>query len=441
MKKILLGLALVIAFCAQAQHTISGTFSPAGKYEYVLAYRLKAGSKSFIADTKVKDGRFTLQIPAQAQTGMYRLVYALPQDEFYFDVIYNGKEDIELAFDAKNGVAFSASEENQLMTSYFQTIGSLVGQLVDFYIEGKSDQKEFEECAEQLRATQEAYEKQSENLVVQNFIVANRPYIPEKYESAQDYIAHKKEHYFDHLKVDNPVLQASEFLTDKLRNYVFTALPPAPRSSEETEKAIQDNVKNVAAQLASVADSYKFEVFYTLWKMSSDSGLNKTTDFIYDTYLKPLAEASKDPDKARKIAVEQRLRIGATAPDIVWKDDSGTKKLSGLEKADNYLLVFWSSTCSHCLKELPLLHKELKDYPASKIRVVAVGLEDDKTTWIPESAKLPRFEHAIALGKWQSDYANLYDIHKTPTYYLLDSEKRIVAKPESDKEVIELLRK
>ncbi|OWW27128.1 thiol:disulfide interchange protein [Zobellia sp. OII3] len=439
MKRYLVVFALLTAFWVEAQHTISGTFTPANEYKYILAYRLKTGSQSFITNTSIKDGKFSLQIPENAEPGMYRLVYAVPQDEFYFDVIYNGKEDIELAFDADKGVSFISSKENKIMTSYFQTMASLMGQLVDVYMKKKFDKKEFQECTYQLKTTQEAYEAQSKNLMVENFVLANRPYIPTEFESVEEYVTHKKEHYFDHLKLDNTILQASDFLSDKLRNYVFTALPMEPRSSAETESIIQDNIKKVGAKLAPISDAYKFDVFYRLWKMSSSSGLNETTDFIYNTYLKSLASASNDPNKAREITVQHRLRIGAIAPEIEWKVGQTTKKLSTINGPENYLLVFWSSTCSHCLKELPALHKELKNYKSTQ--VIAIGLEDDKTTWTPESAKLPDFEHAIALGRWESDYAQLYDIHQTPTYYLLDSEKRIVAKPESDKEVVELLKK
>lgn len=102
-------------------------------------------------------------------------------------------------------------------------------------------------------------------------------------------------------------------------------------------------------------------------------------------------------------------------------------------------LVFWSSKCSHCLKELPALHKELKKHPSTK--VIAIGLEDDETTWKPESTKLANFEHVLALGRWENEYAKLYDAYRTPSYYLLDKDKRIVAKPESDREVVDFLKK
>jgi hypothetical protein len=74
------------------------------------------------------------------------------------------------------------------------------------------------------------------------------------------------------------------------------------------------------------------------------------------------------------------------------------------------------------------------------VKVLAMGLEDDDVTWKKESVKLPGFIHGIALGKWESPYADMYDIHQTPTYYILDSEKRIVAKPDDYQEVIKFLK-
>lgn len=109
-----------------------------------------------------------------------------------------------------------------------------------------------------------------------------------------------------------------------------------------------------------------------------------------------------------------------------------------MEAAKKYLIVFWSSTCSHCLQQLPELHKRIKDIP--NITVLAIGLEDDEENWKLESAKLPGFTHGIALGKWESPYTTLYDIHQTPTYYILDRDKRILAKPEDYEKAIKFLK-
>ncbi|MFC4095310.1 TlpA disulfide reductase family protein [Euzebyella saccharophila] len=438
MKKYVLLLIMLHSLGLVAQQTISGTFTPAEDYKFLLIYQLESGSKNYITNASITNGTFSLSLPENSQPGMYRFVYAVPQDEFYIDVIYNGKENVNFTFNTRTGVSFSNSQENILMNSYFQTMSELVGKLLNFYIKRKTDASEFAQYTKDLKEVQNTYEEQSKGLLVHHFIVANRPYIPSENETVQQYVANKKEHYFDHLTLDSKILQSSDFLVSKLSNYVFTALPLKQMNSVERQTAIEENIKTVHQKIKNVPESFQFEVYYKIWKMSNEGGMTSTAQFLYHNYLEKLPLESLDPEKARQLVLEQRLGIGAIAPDIEWNSGNAQKKLSSLDGADTYILVFWSSTCGHCLQELPQLHQTLKDY--NMVEVIAVGLEDGTTTWKTESDKLPDFEHAIALGKWDSEYAETYAIEKTPTYFVLDSEKRIVSKPEDLKELMKLLK-
>lgn len=429
---------LFFVLSLQAQHTISGTFSPAKDYSWLIAYRLKPGTQVYTADTAIKNGEFNLELPKNSPQGTYRLVYAVPQEEFYFDVIYNGNEDIKLLFNTEQGVTFTASKENILYGTYFKTINDLERNMISFYSSGSSDALVYQEMLENYKKLQQIFEKKSVGLLANHFIKSNHPYIPSEYESIQDYVKNKKKSYFKNLDIANPVLQSSGFLTDKLANYVFTALPLEQLEKEDTEKEIQANIRTVFEKLARVSDNYTFHVLYAFWTQSSGSGFNDTADFIYSKYLKPSKAASANTAIMDKIEIYTRLRIGATAPEISWKNGDKKEKLSTLEDAKNYVLVFWSSTCGHCLKELPALHKELGEN--KDVKIIAIGLEDDDISWNIEASKLENFEHAIALGKWESDYAKLYDIHATPTYFILNENKQIIAKPESDKNVISFFR-
>lgn len=438
MKNYFFAFFLLATFFLQAQHTISGTFTPAKEYKWLIAYRLKPGTQVYVADTAIKNGEFSLNIPENAVEGTYRLVYAIPQEEFYFDVIYNDKENIELSFDVSEGVSFNSSEENNVFNSYFKKINDLERQIVDFYIEGKTDENAFENIVQQLKKAQITFETKAVGLITHQFILANKPFIPSKYEPIQRYIKLKKENYFNALDFKNPVLQASDFLTDKVTNYVFTALPLEPITQIQTENIMQNNIRKVDYFIQGVEPTYKLHVFYSLWTQAVASSFNSTSDFIYDSYLKTLAFETKNQDILEKIDLHNRLRIGAAAPEITWKDGDLVKRLSDMNDAENYVLVFWSSSCSHCLRELPALHDKLKNN--NTIKVVAVGLEEEEDVyWKQESGKMTNFEHAIALGKWENEYAKLYDIHQTPTYFILDRDKRIIAKPEDDKGVIEFL--
>ena len=437
MKKLLCIIAILLSTQITAQHTISGTFTPARDYKWLIAYQLKPGTQNFIAETVIKNGVFNLSIPEKALPGTYRLVYAVPQEEFYFDVIYNGKEDITLAFDAKNGVSFFNSKENILFNTYFKEITDLEQQIADYYTSGNTEEASFKALTERMLQIQDSYEKQSTGTMANHFVRSNKPYIPTKLQSVEAYVNGRKTHYFDALEFGSPILQASGFLTEKLLNYVFTALPLQAMTDKETQDAMNSNVDMVNEKLSEIGDTYKVHLFYSLWTQAAASGYNLTSDYIYTSYLKKLTTLTDNTKIADEIELHNRLRMGAVAPDITWEKDQMTYTLMDLEGADNYVLAFWSSTCGHCLNELPALQEKLKNY--NTVKVIAVGLEEGTGNWQKESIKLPDFQHAIALGKWESKYAKTYNILQTPTYFVLDKEKRIIAKPENDKMVVEFL--
>ena len=69
--------------------------------------------------------------------GMYRIVYALPQEEYNFDVIYNAKEDIALTFNSETGIEYQESIENKLVNSYTYSM-SLVSQSIGNFFNQQS---------------------------------------------------------------------------------------------------------------------------------------------------------------------------------------------------------------------------------------------------------------------------------------------------------------
>ena len=98
-----------------------------------------------------------------------------------------------------------------------------------------------------------------------------------------------------------------------------------------------------------------------------------------------------------------------------------------MDIAEHYLVIFWSSTCGHCLDELPKVKAILSKKPNTK--VIAIGLEDEAEAWQKAIAEYPDFIHVLGLGKWDNPISNAYGVGATPTYVLLDTNKTIIAKP------------
>ena len=436
--KVLISICLLfISLSIQAQGSIAGNFSPPKDFKWLIAYELTPNGERYSVDSAVRDGSFELEMPLTAQAGMYRLVYAVPQDEFYIDVIYNKKEDVKFNFNLQDGLTITNSEENKWYREYFSKITAAQDKLIEFYETNNEPNKEFTSIIKELTAIQTSFEEKHATTIAHKFIKANRSYIPSEFEDLETFLKNKKQHHFDHLAINDPVLQGSNFLTDKFASYVFSALPTDITTKEQLAIEVNKNVKTTAEFIKSTPIGFQERSMHQLWKIADVNDMPSVQDYIFKNHLKKLAIANNNQKLVDELELAARLRIGAVSPDITWQANGKKHSLLTMEEAENYLLVFWSSTCSHCLKELPALHEEVKEY--DNLKIIAIGLEDDNVNWKEVSATLPGFNHAIALGRWESEYAHTFGIQSTPTYFILDSEKRFLAKPESDKEVVEFL--
>lgn len=437
MKTILSSLFYLAILSATAQHTISGSFAPAGDFTWLIAYSLTPGGQDYTTDSRITAGRFTLQLPADTPPGVYRLVYAIPQDTYYLDVIFNGKEDVEFNFESSTGVSFIRSEENKLFHAYFTEITAVEKDIRAAYA-ANSQKEALPDLAARLLEIQADYEARSQGLLVHRFITANHPYIPAMAESADSYLKHRKEHYFDHLNVNDTLLQVSGYLTDKLISYIYDVSPGSTAANPDSLQHITENIRDIAAKIGDARDEFKIQVYDTLWSRLAKTGNYALSDWVYTDYLQQPALRAGNLKLIEKIEAFNRLRIGQRAPEISWQAGEGTRKLGDLTGADTYILLFWSSECPHCLHELPQLQAALGG--KTGIQVLAVGLEDDAENWSRESLRLPSFEHALALGKWESAYAGMYAIEKTPTYFVLDKDKHILSRPEDYQSLMNWLR-
>ena len=127
-----------------------------------------------------------------------------------------------------------------------------------------------------------------------------------------------------------------------------------------------------------------------LWQNLVNYNLISTANYLAERYLIPIANQLNDTVLVLKLTQFKNLSIGNPAPDFILDDGSG-KKLSELDIAENYILVFWSSGCSHCLKEIPQLYQLSQELNTTKYKIIAVGLEEDTFKWTNEVVKYPNF--------------------------------------------------
>lgn len=123
-------------------------------------------------------------------------------------------------------------------------------------------------------------------------------------------------------------------------------------------------------------------------------------------------------------------------------------------EADYTVVAFWDPNCGHCKEEIPRLDSFYQaSWKSHNVKVFAVLTPDEKGNVIPDWQKfikeknLQEWTHVYKTKEMEeADYKaqkpgfrQLYDITMTPTVYLLDKTKNIIAKKLTLKQLDELL--
>jgi thiol-disulfide isomerase/thioredoxin len=151
-------------------------------------------------------------------------------------------------------------------------------------------------------------------------------------------------------------------------------------------------------------------------------------------------------DKGRKLITDRAYSLmanimGNPAADIELPDTAGKIQSLYELKADYTIVAFWDPTCGHCKEVLPKLDSfYLAKWKAAGLKIYTVAKETDgsKKDWLDfirerHLEEWTNVYYSKADDKFRIDaevpgYSQLYDVLTFPTLYLLDKEKRIVAK-------------
>ncbi len=425
MKKIIFLIALIPSFIC-AQHSVGGVFTPVEAYAYAFLYKATPTGLDYINRAQLgEDGRFSIPFDSTSTPGIYKIVYALPPEDNNFDFIYNGKESVTFTFSLDSGLEFKDSNENKLWASYIKSIEMINRTISNFYTQESADEKGYLEIIKTLSDTQAAYEESSKETLASVFINANTPYVPKGFEGLSTYSKNLKRTYLEHVDFENPLLQSSDFLVDRVMAYIFGM------TASTSNYIYKSDVDGLMTRIGEGNTEIKTILFEMIWRRFKGMENSEMANYVTDKYLLKLTELTSDDSLKEQLLVYKNNAVGNKASnfDLVITKNGETVKttLHELDMTNQYLVVFWSSTCGHCLEELP----KIKDILADKkdLTVIGVGLEDDAVNWQKMIRDYQNFIHVLGLGKWDNPTSDAYGVESTPSFFLLDKDKNIIAKP------------
>ncbi len=134
-------------------------------------------------------------------------------------------------------------------------------------------------------------------------------------------------------------------------------------------------------------------------------------------------------------------RIGMTAINIPLKTTEGDSINTSEIVSDYIVLYFYDLNCGHCTTETPRLHNELYEkYKDKGLKIIAINIGSDKKEWVEYIQKhnLTDWINAADMD-YKSQYWLNYDLSGIPMTYLLDKDKKIIAKKIDTKQIDTLL--
>jgi len=439
MKKLFL-LLFLASLSIQAQYKISGELNPPKKYNWAILYKIEGARQVFVKSTTLKktskSSKFEFTLPANAKVGAYRVTYNT-EGKGFADFLFN-KENIAFKFNpdrAEESIQFSVSKENKLYQEYIRVVSNQqykTDSLQIAYIK-KPEVKTANAYKTQLvkiAGLQKQYLAKSKGMMVSHFIKAtNRYNSPTIAINGEEYLKSINDHFFDTIDFSNATLYNSAFLVDRITDYIFYMnYSDDPKKQTELYKKAVTKVLNLAKKPA-----FKKDVIEFLITQFVNSQKINFSDYMVNTYYKKLPVNSQSSEFLKGYYEKTAVGIGRTAPEITWTKNGKNHKLSTLKDAENYVLVFWSTGCGHCLREIPVLYTYTKN--AKKTKVIAFSLENNDKEWTKHIQKYPKWHNVIGLKKWENPIARAYQIYSTPTYIILDKNKKIIAKPQTLDEV------
>lgn len=146
-------------------------------------------------------------------------------------------------------------------------------------------------------------------------------------------------------------------------------------------------------------------------------------------------------DDALRFKITERAQtlnyntLGKIGQNLSMPDSSMVYQSLYNVKAEYTVLIFWDANCGKCKEEIPKildLYNEKNAKPnvskTKKLEVFGVGMTPDPKEWKKylHEHKLPWIN--VHDPNHESNFRKFYDVYSTPVIYLLDENKKIVAK-------------
>ncbi len=388
--------------------------------------------------------------------GIY--IYVSPSRTQLFDILMDREQHFSVVADSANpsNLSINGSPENTLFIDYTRYLAGIAPKMDERQVKLKNPNLT-KEASDSLQAQLAALNAQlttyRENIIKTHpqsmlamlFNAMKMPEMPKMPKLANGKLdstypgRYVKEHYWDNMAFNDERLLRTPIFDPKLENYFKYYVSPDPDSI-----IAEVNYMLLYSRTAKDMHQYLLGRFTDKYINPEIMGQDKVFIFLFNNYFSKgdtlwLNTTQKKYifDRAYSLITNQ---IGEVAPPLDLVDTSG-KPVSLYEvKAPFTFVLFWDPTCSHCKEQVPEVDSiYIAKWKAEGVAVFAVNVNEatmnDWKSFITDHhlngwrhAYQTKEDHESETKEGKANFRQLYDVFQTPTMYLLDMNKHIIAK-------------
>ncbi len=471
MKRLLFLLPFIGFISLHAQetgHEIKITFKPfKNEYVYLGHYQ---GKQLPIIDSALLNDRSeavfkgTQKLPG----GIYLIGY--PNKNGFFEMLIDKQQHFSVyadTIDVLNNIKFHNSLDNVLFNDYQKTmlqIGKETELATKNYnasinnadsLKWKGKLKEINDSVNKYRL--DILKKHPDAMISFLLTAMKDPEVPkvennpnEKQDSLFAY-RYFKNHFWDGINFYDDRLMRTPFFESKLDKYFEQLVYPQPDS-------VIKEIDWMMGYASINPDMQKFLLLKFVNRYLNQKYMWEDAVFVhlFERYFSNktyswLTEAGKKMITERAYSLMSNI-FGNLAAEIELPDTAGKKTSLYAVKADYVLVCLWDQTCGHCKETLPKIdsvYRQKWKKMGLKVFTLAKETEGSKEDWLSFIKNHNLQDWVNVYYSKEADnsrinsgipgYSQLYDVKSFPTLYLLDKDKRIIAKKLSFEQIDEVL--
>src|SRR6185437_6534483 len=469
MRKILLTFLIVFCFLKalpQGGYSIHLHLKPYTGGKVYLGYyygKIKALADSAMLNAN-SDGVFSGK--EKLAGGVYFIVS--PNRAILFELLIDSVQHFSVSADTTSlpaSVVFTGCPDNTVFQSYTRFTASKGQEIVATQKElatkhSKADSVAIREKMRSLNAALQQYRdnlsvKYPHSLLTTLFRLLKEPEVPPasrqpggKYDSGFAY-RYFKTHYWDGVDFTDARLIRTPIFEPRLDKYFRDLVPPQADS-------IEREADMLLLQARVNKPMFQFLMVYFVQKYVNPEYMGQDAVFVhlFEKYINT-GEAEFFTEKYRKFLNDRAYSlmanlIGEPAANMELVDTAGNPRpLYGVD-APFIVICFWDPTCSHCKETVPKVDSIFQaKWKQEGVKLYGVMVDGGKEAWLQfiKDHNLTSWIHVYETKEHQDSvekagqpgFRQLYDVYQTPILYLLDKDKRIIAKKLSYQQLDEVI--